>query len=159
MTVESKEGKGTTFHVSLPSAEGEEEVQTAAVVDSAAAHRRGRVLVVDDEPSVGRTICRMLSDEHEVEATTSASEALARIASGEHFDVILCDLMMPIMTGMDLHDELARAGTGHADRMVFLTGGAFTPRARAFVDEVANARLEKPFELQMLRAIVNERLR
>jgi PAS domain S-box-containing protein len=157
MEVESVEGKGTTFRLTLPVADGEEAFPSVPV--AAAAQRRGKVLVVDDELSVGRTIGRMLSEEHDVEATTSAAEALDRIARGERFDVILCDLMMPVMTGMDLHERLERAGTGYADRMVFLTGGAFTPRARAFFDRVPNARLEKPFALQTLRALVNERLR
>jgi CheY-like chemotaxis protein len=66
--------------------------------------------------------------------------------------------MMPVMTGMELHEQLRRTAPDQADRIVFLTGGAFTPRARAFLDEVPNPRLEKPFALQTLRALINERL-
>src|SRR5207237_9662327 len=73
---------------------------------------------------------------------------------GGQFDMILCDLMMPSMTGMELHDELARIEPAHAARMSFLTGGAFTPRARAFLAEVPNPRLEKPFDPQGLRSFV-----
>jgi CheY-like chemotaxis protein len=101
----------------------------------------------------------MLSDEHDVVTMTNASDALRRITAGDRFDVILCDLMMPVMTGMELHAALAAAHTDHAERMIFLTGGAFTPGAREFVDTVPNARLEKPFALQALRALVNSRLR
>ena len=87
-----------------------------------------------------------------------AKEALALCEAGEKFDLILCDLMMPIMTGVELHTELSRTAPDQAERMVFLTAGAFTPRARAFLDEVPNARLDKPFELATLRALVQERL-
>jgi CheY-like chemotaxis protein len=62
--------------------------------------------------------------------------------------------MMPTMTGMELHDELARREPALAARMSFLTGGAFTPRARAFLAEVPNPRLEKPFDPQGLRNFV-----
>jgi CheY-like chemotaxis protein len=70
--------------------------------------------------------------------------------------VILCDLMMPDMTGMDLHAELARKLPEQATRMIFLTGGAFTPRAREFLDEVPNQRLEKPCDLGKLLALIND---
>lgn len=104
-------------------------------------------------------IQRTLAAEHDVVTTTAAEEALKRIQAGEVFDVILCDLMMPQMTGMELHAELLRIAGEQAARMVFLTGGAFTPSARAFLDEVSNLRLEKPFAPQNLRAVVNDRVR
>jgi FixJ family two-component response regulator len=63
------------------------------------------------------------------------------------------------MTGMELHRELREPDAELAERVVFMTGGAFTPSARSFLDEVANPRLEKPFDVQQLVGIVNERLR
>jgi CheY-like chemotaxis protein len=81
------------------------------------------------------------------------------MSTGERFDVILCDLMMPQMTGMDLHAELRKLDAGCADRIIFLTGGAFTPAARAFLDDVPNQRVEKPFDAQHLRALINDRIR
>jgi PAS domain S-box-containing protein len=160
ITVSSEEGRGTTFHVVLPTAKDALAATAATPMPSVRPPpRRARILVVDDEASVGRTIRRMLGDEHDVETTTDAAEALARIRAGERFDVILCDLMMPIMTGMELYSALASSSSEHAERMVFLTGGAFTPLARDFVDKVQNPHLEKPFALQTLRALVNERLR
>ncbi|MBI4955125.1 MAG: response regulator [Myxococcales bacterium] len=73
-----------------------------------------------------------------------AAAALARIAHGERFDAIVCDLMMPDMTGMDLHERLRAVAPDQVRVMLFLTGGAFTPRARAFLSSVDNATLEKP---------------
>jgi PAS domain S-box-containing protein len=157
ITVESEPGKGTTLRVTLRATREEREKPSAPPAVTAAP-RRGRVLVIDDEESVGRTIRRMLGDEHDVDATTDAAEALRRIEAGESFDVVLCDLMMPFMTGMALHAALTRSRSDHAERMIFLTGGAFTDAGREFLDSVPNARLEKPFTLQTLRALVNERL-
>ena len=79
---------------------------------------------------------------------------MARIASGERFDAILSDLMMPEVTGMEVHDELSRTAPDQARRMIFLTGGAFTERAREFLDGVPNPRIEKPFEITNLLAII-----
>jgi DNA-binding NtrC family response regulator len=74
--------------------------------------------------------------------------------AGKRFDAILCDLMMPEMSGMDLYAEIARAFPDYRERMVFITGGAFTPSAKTFLDEVANERLEKPFDPQGVRSLV-----
>ncbi len=62
--------------------------------------------------------------------------------------------MMPDMTGMELHARLRDIAPALADRTVFLTGGAFTPSARDFLARVPNARIEKPFEPDQLRALV-----
>jgi len=157
ITVDSKVGQGTCFKVFFPAALGRarESVAPPAIAPAA---RPGRVLLVDDDVMIGRLVRRVLSDEHEVEVLTSAREALALIAQGSRFDVILCDMMMPVVTGMDFHDELRKTTPEQVDRVVYLTGGAFTPRAREFLDHVSNARLEKPFRTDALRHVVNERI-
>jgi CheY-like chemotaxis protein/two-component sensor histidine kinase len=157
--VESEVGKGTTFRVVLPAARSAEWVERALVQTATRAARRARILVVDDEPIVASVIRRALLKEHDVVTAVAAAEALDRIRAGESFEVILCDLMMPQMTGMELHAELRNVDPGYADRMIFLTGGAFTPAARAFLDEVPNQRVEKPFDVQHLRALVNDRIK
>jgi len=159
ITVESVVGKGTTFRVSLPAAPPGTIEAPPAEPSVAPAVRRGRILVIDDEPWILSAVRRNLSFEHEVTITTSALDAIKRIASGESFDIILCDLVMPYVTGMDLHAEVVRIDPEQAQRIIFLTGGAFTPRARAFLDEIPNLRLEKPFDQGELRALVNDRLR
>jgi signal transduction histidine kinase/CheY-like chemotaxis protein len=123
-----------------------------------AASMRGRVLVVDDDPMVSSALRRTLAREHDVEVVMSSREALARLVSpeGAGVDVVLCDLMMPELTGMDLHAELAVAAPAVARRMVFITGGAFTQSAREFLERVENARVEKPFEPQKLREQVRD---
>ncbi|HYH97207.1 response regulator, partial [Hyalangium sp.] len=118
--------------------------------------KAGRVLIVDDEPFVGTSAKRVLKSLCEVVVVTSAQEALELVNAGERFDLVLCDLMMPQMTGMELHEELSRQAPDVAARMLFLTGGAFSPEARQFLRE--KQWLEKPFDNQALRACVSQRL-
>jgi PAS domain S-box-containing protein len=159
LTVESEVGKGTTFRVSLPVCRKTESETVLPPEPVPTAGRRGRILVVDDEEVVVRTVKRILSVEHDVVATVSAAEALALCAAGEKFDLILCDLMMPDMTGMDLHDELSRIAPEQADSMIFITGGAFTEKARRFLSEALKEHIEKPFHAANLRAVVQRYLR
>ena len=119
---------------------------------------RGRVMIVDDDVMVSSALRRTLARDHDVQVMTNSRQALELLSGpqGTEVDVILCDLMMPDLTGMDLHAELTAAAPAVARRMVFVTGGAFTPAARAFMDQVQNARVDKPFDSQKLREQVRE---
>lgn len=120
--------------------------------------RRPRILIVDDEPMIGTTLRVLLSDEHEVvlaESGASARQELER----DDFDLILCDLMMPGISGMDLHRWVAESAPRSAGRMVFMTGGVFTEDARQFLDQVPNRRIEKPFDTRDLLRLIEEELR
>lgn len=116
--------------------------------------RRARILVVDDEVAIGKAIERALSRRHDVTVFSSGKEALARLLGGARFDVIVSDLMMPEVTGMDIHAQLSRNVPDQAARMVFLTGGAYVPIAREFLARVPNPWLEKPFDMPQLLALV-----
>jgi len=159
LEVESELDAGSTFRVSLPAASSTGESVRPPSLIPRRPGRRGRVLVIDDEPMIATAIRRTLSLEHDVVLSSAAAIALQRIKQGEEFDVILCDLMMPQMTGMELYEELVRTAPAQADRVVFLSGGAFTAAARAFLDEVPNPHLEKPFDTRQLLALVNDRTR
>ncbi len=153
LRVHSELGQGATFEVVLPPAPEDAPVEPPAPPPVTSAPRQGgRLMVIDDEPLVATALMRTLTPEHEVVTITSAREALERLRGGEHYELILCDLMMPEMTGMELHETLAREAPGVAERMVFLTGGAFTAAARAFLDTTHLPCLEKPFEPGLLRA-------
>lgn len=115
----------------------------------------GRLLVIDDEPPVARAIARFLR-EHEVTIVEGGRAALEVIRGGATFDVILCDLMMPDLTGMEVHEQLSKEQPGLADRVIFMTGGIFTERAAAFLESVTNPRLEKPFDPAMIKRTVAE---
>jgi DNA-binding response OmpR family regulator/anti-sigma regulatory factor (Ser/Thr protein kinase) len=152
ISVRSRIGEGSVFRVVLRRAPSEPTAERAraATATVAAAAQRGRVLVVDDEPVLGRTIQRILVD-HDVTVLTSARQALDTITGGGRFDVILSDLMMPEMTGMELFQQLAKSIPDQAGRMIFMTGGAFSADAAAFLQQVAHPAIEKPFRPSLLR--------
>jgi signal transduction histidine kinase len=158
ISAHSQGGGGTTFRVSLPLAHGAA-VQAIEAGAENPGVRRGRILAVDDEPMLGTVIQRILGQDHEVIVATSAVRALQLINDGQRFDIILSDLMMPEMTGMDLHAELLRASPDQAQKMIFMTGGTFTEAARSFLDSVPNQTLEKPFRSAMLRQLVQGRIK
>jgi signal transduction histidine kinase len=154
MSVESEVGRGTMFRVVLPSSGVEAVAPISESGVSSRIVRRGRILLIDDEPAVCRAIQRALARHHDVVAMTSGRDAVTRVVGGERFDVIVSDLMMPEVTGMEIHDALTRQAPDQAARMVFLTGGAFTPSARQFLDSIPNPRIDKPFEMTNLLSIV-----
>jgi PAS domain S-box-containing protein len=158
IAVESQVGVGTAFKVFLLPAQGAE-VKNTSVPVPAPSSRRGRVLLIDDDEMICGLLRRILSKEHDVTVMINAAGALDCIAAGRRFDVILCDMMMPVVTGIDFYERLVQAVPEQAERVVFLTGGAFTVRAREFLDHVPNPRVEKPFSMQNLRALVNGRVR
>jgi len=153
ITVESTLGEGSVFCVALPPAQAPPAVAAPRPAVTVSC-RRGRVLVIDDEYLAGHALQRMLSADHDVVVLQSARTAVAQLDAGERFDLILCDLMMPEMTGMEFHAVLAQRSAAAADRIVFITGGAFSARAREFIDQVANERIAKPFEAPVLRELV-----
>jgi len=114
-----------------------------------------RILVVDDDPGVIKVLRRILSA-YEVITTTSARHALVQVSSGLRFDLILCDLMMPEMTGMQLHSAILDHFPDQAARMVFLTGGAFDREADAFLRSNGNLSIRKPFDNAELLDLVSE---
>ncbi len=118
---------------------------------------RARVLVVDDDEMIGMIVHRVLKAHH-VTAVTSAQDALAHIASGERFDAVLCDLMMPGMTGLEFHRILCEQYPDQASAVIFLTGGAFDNAAGAYLAAIPNAQLTKPFDAVTLRAQVDAHL-
>jgi two-component system cell cycle sensor histidine kinase/response regulator CckA len=152
ISVESCVDKGTTFRVALPPAR--RRASTTALVARPESVRRGRVLAIDDEPAIGRVVSRVLQSEHDVSVVADAREALTRIASGEVFDVVFCDLMMPGMTGMDFFELIQKSSPEIAPRVVFVTGGASTQRTTEFLNQTSNATLSKPFDAVTLKRIV-----
>jgi signal transduction histidine kinase len=154
ISVSSEVQKGTLVRVTLPrGVEPEPAAKQRAISEGVGV--RGQILVVDDEPMLGVVIKRALEPDHHVTAVSSSREALAAMADQE-FDVILCDLMMPDIDGIALYwmiDPSKRA------KVVFVTGGAFSPDVRAFLEDLPNRRLDKPFEPENLRGLIRELMR
>ena len=118
--------------------------------------RNGKVLIVDDEAMICQILGEVLSDEFSTLALTSAHAAWERIAGGERFDVILSDLTMPEMSGIDLYGAIARVAPEQAERIVFLTGGNLNERCSKFLASIANPVLQKPFGWTALLELVGQ---
>ena len=148
----SELGRGTTFRIVIPA--GVRPLREAAVSTKPPAEAEAcDVLVVDDEPAIGAAVRRVLR-KHHVTVVTAARSALELLEAGQRFDVIFSDLMMPEMSGMDFFNALEARFPAFAKRVVFVSGGAFTDSAQAFLRRVPNKRLDKPFDPEKLRALV-----
>ena len=158
ITVESKVGQGTLFRILLPGATESVEALGTLVGGTKASEvvRRGRVLIIDDELDLAEVYSQALSQNHEVVIMTNGGRALELLQQDNHFDIILSDLTMPDMTGMDIYRELHRLGSGIEEKIVFITGGVFTPRALEFLRTNKNKLIEKPIETEFLRRLVQE---
>ena len=141
-------GRGTTFRIKLPSA-SEQAPESAALTVPV----RGRVLAVDDEPTILASMSRMLGREFEVVTADDAREALRLVENGEQFDVVFCDISMPHMSGMELYDKVSVLQPELAERFVFVSGDITRDDIRRFLARIPNERLEKPFSVQNLRGI------
>jgi CheY-like chemotaxis protein len=159
ISVTSQLGRGTTFRVVLQPSTGVPPSPRAPTLPVMRAARKGSVLAIDDEPSILDVVERVVRPDHHFLGLTNAREGLERILRGERFDLVLCDLMMPIMTGMDFYVEVHREAPEQAKKIVFLTGGAFTSKARAFLESTNNQQVEKPFDAKNLRSLINSLIR
>ncbi|MBS1120262.1 MAG: uncharacterized protein H6Q90_2490 [Deltaproteobacteria bacterium] len=155
ITFTSQPGAGTSFRITLPSVQGLAEAVTAPEPARVPAGR-GRVLVVDDEQALLRSVSDLLGEVHEVVTASSGRQALEVLREDRGFDVVLADLMMADVTGMDLYEAVCTSNPVLARRFVFMTGGAFTARGRAFLADVPNVCLEKPFDADELLATLGQ---
>jgi DNA-binding NtrC family response regulator len=85
----------------------------------------------------------------------NVADALAAMEK-EVFAVVVCDLMMPVQTGMDLYSKACASYPAMAGSFIFITGGAYTTEARAFLDQTTAPILEKPFRLNRMRDVVED---
>jgi PAS domain S-box-containing protein len=158
--VQSEAGKGARFTVRFPSMRAVADEAPVPVKASAPALNaaRGRVLVVDDEPAVRAVVARLLRSEHDVVLAASGTEAKELLAEDTRFDVILCDVMMPDLAGTELHAWLLVRHPSVAQRVVFMTGGAFAPRIADYLATLKNLVVDKPFDQAGFKKLVSEQV-
>jgi CheY-like chemotaxis protein len=153
--VESELGKGTTFTIFLPVKSGQEVTGKAGNSGTPLVSDL-RILLVDDEPrNVGIFAQILRKNGHFVISTTSAIEALNILERGlPEVDVIVSDLNMPDMNGIELYEEVEKQNPALAKKIVFITGGVFSDEMTEFLSRISNPKLEKPFKAEeMLQAV------
>ncbi|HNN96835.1 MAG TPA: ATP-binding protein [Pseudomonadota bacterium] len=164
ISVQTEVGRGTEFCVKLPPAPPQKQenpppASVAAIASGArppvSAKRRGRVLFVDDEVAIGNIAKLIISRSHDAVAVSESPRALAMLQQGERFDLILCDVMIPQMTGIELYQATERIDPAQASRFVFMTGGASSAQVENFLRTCGRHWVEKPLTAHTLQALVD----
>jgi len=148
---------GTRFELVLPMQTGLEPVERKrdSRPISEAPLTRSRVLIVDDDAMVLSALRRRLRRRYDIVTVLGGVDALARLSEDADFDAIICDLMMPEVDGKSFYETLRRDHPALVDRIVFMSGGAFTPRLRKFAAAVSNPVLQKPVTRDHLESILS----
>lgn len=156
---ESQVGRGTTARVILPTVGDAPSVRTPSEITPLPVAlpvpppARRRALIIDDEPLIVRSVSRQLAS-FEVTTCVDPQQALTLLESPAPFDVILCDLMMPGLSGAELHGALSLSRPDRLPRMLFMTGGAVTASAESFLADPLVRHLLKPFtRADLVRAL------
>jgi signal transduction histidine kinase len=158
MTLESTPGKGTVFRVFLPVAESPALPRTVVASTGRTERSRGRILIIDNEPVVGRIIASELKSEHDVVVVLSVSEGVARLEHGETFDLVLCDIDMPGLGGPDLHAAIAERWPDLLTGLVFMTDDDTTSENLGFMDRLHMWTVPKPLKIERLKELVCKRM-
>ena len=154
IAIDSTVGRGTKVTVRVPLAEGTAAPAPAPVANEPT--RRLRVLVIDDDAAVARTLMRMIGPDHDVELVHDGEQALA-VLERARFDVVLCDVMMPRRSGVEIYERVRERDAEQAARFLMLTGGVFSPTLRARLDAHRLTTLGKPIDRATLLAAIAER--
>ncbi|HEX3475326.1 MAG TPA: ATP-binding protein [Kofleriaceae bacterium] len=155
ITIDSAPGRGCLVRVVLPPADAEARPApppTPAIAE--VAPRRRRVLIVDDEPRVAQALERLLHTDYDLTLVSCGASAIEHVTAGIRYDAIITDVMMPNMTGVELFDRLEILAPDQASRVIFMTGGVFTPQTQARLEVAGNPQLQKPVSAQELRACI-----
>jgi signal transduction histidine kinase/ActR/RegA family two-component response regulator len=155
ITAENVPGGGALFRVRLPAVA---ELPGGELHASPLPSRhRYRLLAIDDEVLLLKAYRRMLVEHHDIELAYSGAEALSLLDRDRGFDVILCDLQMPEMSGADVYRTVAERWPGLEQRFIIITGGAFSSEARRFIEEGTVTCVNKPFQLDEILEIIERR--
>jgi signal transduction histidine kinase/CheY-like chemotaxis protein len=152
--VSSDDGKGSTFRVSLPVARRVPTPRDEAPTSSDARAKRSRILVIDDEPLLGQTLTYAFAGRHDLVLATSGREAIRRLSEDADYDLVLCDLMMPDVSGPKVFEVVEQEHPELVPRFAFMTGGAFTERAQEFLERYPGRRIDKPFTISEIEQLL-----
>ncbi|HSD86464.1 MAG TPA: PAS domain S-box protein [Kofleriaceae bacterium] len=153
IVAEARSPRGAVFRVTLPVHPGVPETRALETGSPVMAQPAARVLFADDEILI-RNLAQPALEPFAVTVVASGREVIELLARGERFDAIICDLHMPDVGGVDVFEWIVAHKPELADRFAFMTGGAFTERARHFVTTSRLPHLDKPFELEKLRELI-----
>lgn len=153
--IESELGRGTRVRIVLPGTEAGVCAPPVVTAPLRINGERKRILVIDDDKALRDVLVTALESDHDVVAIDSAVDALEhldRVTSV--YDWIICDVMMPAMTGMEFYETIRAQGRGFEKKIILMTGGAFTPKVRNWMEALTNPKLQKPFRIRQLKELL-----
>lgn len=153
-TVERSRLGGARVEVRLPAQSARHVETEPAAHHASTAARRARILIIDDEPLLLRALTRALADEHDVVTAHGGNEGLELLARDRGFDLVVCDLQMPTVDGIAVHDALASTAPELLAKLVMMSGGAVTARALTFIESTSVRVIRKPVDIDDLLALV-----
>ena len=162
MNVESESGYGATFIIDLPIIESlpsgvdaQSSVKVKHVVT-----KKAKILVVDDEPGVRALLEKLLTQSgHSVDTIGDASEAMDKLGGGVPYDVILTDVRMPGMSGIELYARILEKAPEIKNRIIFITGDVMGTDIKTFLTENNLPYLAKPFDIKLLNESIESIIR
>jgi CheY-like chemotaxis protein len=157
ISAKSKLGKGATFIIELPIVAEAEPLELAEPSEKELERMIGtRIMVVDDEPTVCQFLNEVLTQEgHNIETIDNASAALERLKH-EQYDLILLDIRMPGMSGIELYRHIEEIDPSLLRSVVFITGDTISPDTMEFLNETDVRYLSKPFYVEQLKKDINQ---
>ena len=151
----TREGMGTTFRVLVPIGEPPLQEARSSDVLPIAPTLRPRVLLIEDEPGIRRALTRVLRANTDVITAKRGDEAIQKLMKGLEVEVVICDLLLPGATGMDVHSFIERHRPELLRRLLFVTGGATSPKTRDFAHKHRDALLLKPLDARRLQLVID----
>jgi signal transduction histidine kinase/DNA-binding response OmpR family regulator len=155
MSVESKAGHGATFIIDLPIIESllsEDDTLSPVAKVKPDATKKGKILVIDDEPGVRALLEKVLTQSgHSVDTVSDAGKALDKLGAGETYDVILTDVRMPGMNGIELYSRILEKTPAMKNKIIFITGDVMGLDIKAFLTQNNLSYLAKPFDTPLLK--------
>jgi CheY-like chemotaxis protein len=157
--VQSEPGRGCAFHVLIPIVSGDGAAAGGIEVREQTAGLRTRILIVDDEPSIRALLTVLLQKQgHEVDAVADGRAAVEKVAA-RRYGVILLDVRMPDMSGLEVFLRIKGIAESIASRVVFLTGDVMADETRSVLEKTGAPAIAKPFQSQELLLMIEKVLK
>ncbi|MFC1928920.1 MEDS domain-containing protein [Chloroflexota bacterium] len=153
---ESTLGKGTTFFIELPVVDkGEQLKLSEPAAGKPQSTSKARILVIDDDPTVQEFITAVLTEEgHEIEIVDNGDDAMERL-SNEEYDVILLDIKLPGMSGIEIYEQLQKSSKSLTKKVIFITGDVMSVDTMVFIKSSQTSYIAKPFDAEKLVTEIN----
>lgn len=153
----SELNKGATFVIELPIVEAHlSEVEKEKALKGVSSNFQATILVIDDEQNILDLLYDFLGEKgYQVDTANSGQEALRKLKVGT-YDLILCDLKMPNLSGQQLYAEIKRIHPELSSKIIFFTGDTVSPQTESFLKLTGNKVIPKPFDLDWLLSFIQD---